>query len=180
MKVLCVLTNNFEEIEAIGTFAILRRGGVDIDIVSLHDNEITGKYGLTIKVKQTIDEIDHHQYDALFIAGGSQYIELEHNEKFKHIIRHCIRNNKIIGAICAGPTILGHMGLLKDKNYTCFNSMNENFGGTFIDKYAIRDGNLITGKSAAATIDFAFLLLETLTSKENAENIKEGIYYYHN
>ena len=46
MKVLCVLTNNFEEIEAIGTFAILRRCGVDIDIVSLHDNEITGKWSL--------------------------------------------------------------------------------------------------------------------------------------
>ena len=39
---------------------------------------------------------------------------------------------------------------LKGKNYTCFTSMNEDFGGTYVDTYAVRDGNIITGKSAAA------------------------------
>ena len=56
--------------------------------------------------------------------------------------------------------------------------MNEDFGGTFIDKYVVTDGNIITGKSAAATIEFAFAYLEALTGKENAENTKQQIYYY--
>ena len=34
--------------------------------------------------------------------------------------------------------------------------MNEDFGGTYIDQYAVADGNIITGRSAAAVIDFAF------------------------
>lgn len=34
MKVLTIITNGFEEIEAIGTIAILRRGNVDLDIYS--------------------------------------------------------------------------------------------------------------------------------------------------
>ena len=88
------------------------------------------------------------------------------------------KEDKIIGAICAAPTILGKLGILKNKNYTCFNAMNEDFGGTFIDHYCVVDKNLVTGKSAAATIEFALTYLEVLTSKENAESAKERIYYY--
>ncbi len=43
MKILCILTNGFEEVEAIGTIGILRRGGIDIDIFSLHGTEATGR-----------------------------------------------------------------------------------------------------------------------------------------
>ena len=32
MKVLCLLTDGFEDIEAIGTIAILRRAKIDVDI----------------------------------------------------------------------------------------------------------------------------------------------------
>lgn len=180
MKVLCILTNNFEEIEAIGTYAILSRGKVLVDLVSLHDEELTGKYGLHITKLKKLNEINYKDYDCLFIAGGSQYIELEHSETFKNIVKYFFNNDKYIAAICAGPTILGHMGLLKNKNYTCFNSMNDNFGGNYIDKYAVRDGKLITGKSAAATIEFAFLLLENLMGKEVSEHTKESVFYYHN
>ena len=75
-------------------------------------------------------------------------------------------------------TILGKLGLLKNKKYTCFNSMNEDFGGNYIDRYVVKDNNLITGKSAAATIDFAFTIVEELLGKNYAESIKNSIYYY--
>ena len=177
-NVLCILTNGFEEIEAIGTFVILRRGHVNVDLTSLKNTPLVGRYGLNITNLQKMNEIDFSKYDSLFIAGGPQYAELENNEVFLKIINEFYNSNKIIAAICAGPTILGKLGLLKNKNYTCFNSMNEDFGGTFIDKYVITDGNIITGKSAAATIEFAFAYLEVLTGKENTENTKQQIYYY--
>lgn len=178
MKVLTILTNGFEEIEAIGTIAILRRGGVDLDIYSLHENEATGRYGICIKNLNKFDEIDLNNYDFLLIPGGPQYQELEKTEKFLNIIKHFHDSNKFIAAICAGPTILGHLGYLKGKKYTCFKSMNEDFGGTYIEDYAVRDDKLITGISAAGTIDFAFLILEAIKGKEIAEQIKNQIYYY--
>ncbi|HBS10837.1 MAG TPA: DJ-1 family protein [Firmicutes bacterium] len=178
-KVLCVLTDNFEEIEAIGTFALLSRGKVSVDLVALRKtNIIKGKYGLEILVKKNISEIKSSDYDSLFIAGGHEYVELESNQDFLNLILDFYKEDKIIGAICAAPTILGKLGILKNKNYTCFNAMNEDFGGTFIDHYCVVDKNLVTGKSAAATIEFALTYLEVLTSKENAESAKERIYYY--
>ena len=88
-----------------------------------------------------------------------------------------MENNKIVAAICAAPTILGRQGYLKDRNYTCFTSMNEDFGGTYVDQYTVSDGNLITGRSAAASIDFAFAFMEKLIGKEKCEEVKTSIYY---
>lgn len=178
MKVLCILTNDFEEIEAIGTIAILKRSHIDVDIFSLHNDEATGRYGVTIKTLSNLEMIDLNNYDLLFIPGGPQYKELEDSLLLKHIILEFYQKDKYIAAICAAPTILGHLGLLQQKNYTCFNSMNEDFGFTYIDHYTCIDKNIITGKSAAATIDFAFLIVETLLGKEKAEQVKESIYYY--
>ena len=178
MKVLCILTNGFEEIEAIGSIAILRRGGVDLDIFSLHNTTSIGRYGVTIANLNDIKNLQLDKYEALLIPGGPQYAELEANTYFLNIIKEFNNKQKLIAAICAGPTILGHLGLLKNKQYTCFKSMNEDFGGEYIDTYAVKSGNIITGISAAATIDFAFLFLEALTSKEHAEHVKNQIYYY--
>ena len=83
----------------------------------------------------------------------------------------------MVAAICASPTILGHMGLLKGKDYTCFTAMNEDFGGHFKDQYAVIDGNIITGPSAAAAVDFGLAIAENLCGKEKAEEVKKSIYY---
>ena len=43
-KVLCILTDNFEDLEAIGPIAILRRAKIDVDVATLYKNSATGKY----------------------------------------------------------------------------------------------------------------------------------------
>ena len=73
--------------------------------------------------------------------------------------------------------MLGHLGLLKGKNYTCFTSMNEDFGGTYHDQYVVTDGHLITGRSAAASIDMAFAIIEYVLGKEACEQVKRSVYY---
>ena len=176
-KVICVLTNGFEEIEALGTIAILRRAKIDVDIFSLNTDEATGRYNIHVTNLGKFSDINLENYDCLFIAGGPEYVELESSEKFKKVILHFASQNRTIAAICAGPTILGHLGLLKGLNYTCFNSMNEDFGGNYVGTYAVLDGNLITGKSAAATIEFGFMIIKYLLGEEKDEEIKKQIYY---
>lgn len=105
-------------------------------------------------------------------------MNLEENEKVREQIRNFYNDeNKVLAAICASPTILGRMGLLKGKKYTCFKSMNEDFGGEYQEDYAVTDGNLVTGKSAAAAIDFAFAVMEKLTGKDHTDQVKASIYY---
>lgn len=177
MKGLCIVTNGFEEVEFLATIGILRRGNVDIDIYSFHNDEAMGRYGINVNKLNDISKLDYKNYDFLFFPGGPEYIEMERTPWFLNIVKYFMDHNKLVATICAGPTIIGHLGYLKGRNYTCFTSMNEDFGGTYIDKYCVQDGNLITGRSAAASIDFAFMILEAVKGKDEADKVKISIYY---
>ncbi len=175
--VLLILDDDFEEIEAIGTFAILKRSNINIDIFTLSRKDIHGRYGLNVSYPVFNKDINLSKYDLLFIAGGPEYRALESSQEFKDVIKYFNSNNKYIAAICAGPTILGHLGILENKNYTCFKSMDEDFKGIYKYNYCVKDKNIITGISAAGTIDFAFKIVETLKGEEYSKKIKDSIYY---
>lgn len=177
MKVCMIITDGFEEIEAIGTFAILRRGNVDVDVYSLLDKDATGRFGITCTNLKPFSKIKEEDYEALILPGGPEYVAIEASTKVQDLIKSFSKKDKYICAICAGPTILGRAGYLKDKNYTCFTSMNEDFGGTYIDEYVVTDGKIITGRSAAATIDFGFAILKELMGEKTEKKTKEEIYY---
>ena len=177
MKICTILSNGFEEVEAIGTIALLKRSGLEVDIYALNDTKANGKHQLTLSNLILLDNVNTNEYDALLIPGGPHYAELEANTKVKDIITDFMNEKKLVCGICAAPTILGHMGYLKGKNYTCFTSMDEDFGGTYIDEYVVTDGNIITARSAAASIDFAFAIINYLQGEKQEEKIKNEIYY---
>ncbi|QOS39512.1 DJ-1/PfpI family protein [Treponema rectale] len=177
MKILMVVTDGFEDIEAVGTLAILRRAQLDVTFAAIDSTHALGRYGVNITDLVNLNKVNFDEYDMLIIPGGPEYIAEENNPEFLKMVMHFASAGKYIAAICAGPTILGHLGLLKGKNYTCFTSMNEDFGGTYVDQYAVVDGKIITGRSAAAVIDFGFAIVETLCGKEYAQKVKNSIYY---
>lgn len=177
MKVLCVLTDGFEELEAVGTIALLRRAGITIDVYALDAKQATGRFQINMGEIKDIVEANVEDYGMLFLPGGPHYQKLETDARVMAMIDHFASQNKFIAAICAAPTILGHHGLLKGKRYTCFTSMNEDFGGTYVDEYTVTDHNIITGRSAAAVIDFAFAIIEKINGPQAAQKVKESIYY---
>lgn len=177
MKVCMIITDGFEEVEAIGTFAILRRGDIEVDIYSLLDKDATGRFGLTCTNLKPFSKIKEEDYDAIILPGGPEYKAIEASKDVSDLIKQFNDKNKLICAICASPTILGRKGYLKGKDYTCFTSMNEDFGGNYKEQYVVKDGNLITGRSAAASIDFGFEILRALKGEEKEKATKEEIYY---
>ncbi len=176
MKVLAIICDGFEEVEGVCSFGLLRRAKIDIDIVSTK-SEVVGMNNIYFNNLKTLEEINIDDYSCLLLPGGKHYKILESTETIVNIIKNFMDNNKIVCAICAAPTILGRLGYLNGKKYTCFTSMNKDFGGEYIDSYTVIDGNLITGKSAAASIEFAFAIINKLGGKELEQKVKEDIYY---
>ena len=177
MKLLTIVSNGFEDLECIGTIALCRRANIQVDIATLQGNSAIGKYNTPLTDLMSLNEVDLVNYDGLFIPGGPHYEALENSKDVKDVIVYFFETNKVVAAICAAPTILGHMGYLKDKKYTCYTEMNEEFQGTVIDTHCVSDGNLITGRAAAGTIDFAFALITALGGKLLADTTKEDVYY---
>lgn len=180
MKLLMIITDLFEEVEALATLAILRRAKLDVDLVSLYDDKAIGTHKISVNQLKRFNNINYKEYDMLVIPGGAEYIAEEKDEAFLSMVKYFAKEDKYIAAICAAPTILGHLGLLKNKKYTCFTSMNEDFGGTYIDKYVVTDGKLITARSCAASIDFALEIVNTLLGSNKCDELKKSIYYDNN
>lgn len=176
MKVVVLMDNGFEELEAMGPIALLRRAGLQVDVVSVENNEVTGRFNVTYSPTFCLKEYNFDDVDCLVIPGGPHYAKIEKNEDVLKLM-HTFADTKVLAAICAAPTILGKEGILKGKKYTCFKDMDEDFGGEYQYKYAVTDGNIITGISAAASIEFAFAIIEKLLGKEKTDAVKASIYY---
>ena len=176
MKCLAIIFNGFEELEAIAPFALLRRAKVELDIAS-HTTKATGCHNITLDNLIPLSTVDYTSYDCLILPGGPHYQELEQNEDVLTIIRHFIDNNKLTCSICASPTIIGKLGYLKNKNYTCFTALNDDFGGIYHHKKVIVDGKLITARSADAAIDFAYEIIRATAGEEVLKSVHERVYY---
>ncbi len=178
MRVCIIITDGFEEAETLCPLDILKRGNVTVDLYSLKGTQATGRSEITITNLLPLDKLDLSEYDCLLLPGGPQWRAIESSKEVQGIIAEAFAKDMYVAAICAAPTILGRAGYLKDRDYTCFTSLNDDFGGRFHETYVVKDGKLITACSAAAAIDFGLEVLETLTDKDNAEKVKQDIYYY--
>ncbi|MCF0105301.1 MAG: DJ-1/PfpI family protein [Holdemanella sp.] len=176
MIVTILMDNGFEELEAMGPIALLRRAGLQVDIVSVENTSVTGRFNVTYSPSIPMDAYDFSKSECLIIPGGPHHTIIRKNQKVLDQI-HYFTNNKTIAAICAAPTILGQEGLLKGKKYTCFKALDADFGGEYCYDFTVTDGNVITAISAAASIDFAYAIMEKLLGKEKAEEVKASIYY---
>ena len=185
-KVLLLLADGFETIEA----------SVFIDVIGWNlaegDNstvlftcglrkEIKSSFNQRFVVDYLIDEIDINLFDALAIPGGFEiygFYNDAYNEKFLNLIRAFSSDNKIIASVCVGALPVGKSGILKDKKGTVYNSpvrreALKGFGVNVIYQPIVMDDNIITSWNPSTAIDVAFLLLEHLTTKNNADKIRQ-------
>ena len=92
------------------------------------------------------------------------------------LVRQADRKQLLIGAICAAPSVLGHLGVLNGKRATCFPGFEKELAGaTVCDGQVVCDGNIITAKGAGAALDFAFALLCFLTDKQTADDMSKAM-----
>ena len=87
---------------------------------------------------------------------------------------------KLVAAICAAPSILGSLGLLKGKKATVYPGMEDTLvGAQPTAGEVVVDGNIITSRSMGTAIPFALTLTAQLFGAESARELAEGICYEH-
>lgn len=181
MKGLVVLSNICEDVEALGTIALLRRAGLTIVTGTFNESKrVTCAYKTKVEAEEFVKDLNLNEFDFLVIPGGSYVVNTYDKEKdIKNLILEFNSKNKLIAAICAGPMFLGEAGLLKEKRYTIFPGCEkENFDG-FLQQYhkVIKDGNLITARSVGALFDFSYEIIKYLKGYEKAEEFLKNIYF---
>ncbi len=168
------LANGFEECEALAPIDILRRVGFDVLTVGVSGKTALGAHNIPVVCDITTDKVVLENIKAIILPGGMPgTTNLENNETVQKAIDYAASNNLLIGAICAAPSILGHKGLLKDKNATCFPGFEKDLiGANFTDNQVVRDGNIITAKGAGVAFQFGFELVSYLKDEKTANDLK--------
>jgi 4-methyl-5(b-hydroxyethyl)-thiazole monophosphate biosynthesis len=92
------------------------------------------------------------------------------------MVKKAFESNKILAAICAGPTVLADAGVLEGKECTIYPGMEKELeagGGKPKQDMVIVDGNIVTSKGPATALPFALKLAEMLTGKQVAEAVSQ-------
>ena len=172
------LADGFEETEAIAPIDILKRFGKEVVTVGVGGGKVKGAHGITVTADITDnDVIMTDKVEMIVLPGGMPgTLNLEKSHVVQAAIKFCADNKKAIGAICAAPSIIGKLGLLKGKKATCFPGFEQFLeGAMFTGDLVNIDENIVTARGAGAAIDFGLALGALLCGEEKAEKIAKAL-----
>jgi len=185
-RVLLLLANGFEVFEASAFIDVigwnLVEGDCSTELLTCGlRKEIQSSFNQRFIVDYLMDEIKIDMFDALAIPGGFEvygFYNDAYADKFLDLIRGFKENGKFIASVCVGALPLGKSGVLKHKKGTTYHSSVrrealQGFGVEVINQPVVMDDNMITSWNPSTAMDVAFLLLEHLTTRNNADKVRQ-------
>lgn len=185
-KVLLLLAEGFETYEASVFIDVIGWNLVDGDhTTELFTcglrKEIKTSFNQKVVVDYLAQDVDTDSFDALAIPGGFEeygFYNDAYHDQFLEVIRKFKASNKCIASVCVAALPVGKSGILKSKQGTTYNNpvrreALRNFGVQVVHQPIVMEDLVITSWNPSTAIHVALLLLENLTSKENAEKIRQ-------
>lgn len=176
MKAAVFLARGFEETETIVIIDVLRRAGIDVVTISISEYlDVEGSHAITVRADALFDEVDFSDVNMLILPGGMPGTRnLDAHDGLKEKILEFNGAGKYLGAICAAPLVFGKLGILNNREATCFPGYeNDLIGAKLLTKGVVIDNNIITGRAVAYAFDFALKLVEILAGAEIASQVEK-------
>jgi len=173
-RVLCILENGFEEIEAVTPVNLLRRAGVEVLMAGVSGMDVVGKCGMRFRADALLEDVAEEEFDALFLPGGPAVKELRGNEKVIALIRRFHSEGKLVAAICAAPLLLKDAGLIDGRritaHFTTKDELPENTGERLVN-----DGEFLTSRGAGTALEFGLAFVGVLAGKAVSEEVSAAV-----
>lgn len=180
-KVLVLLAEGFEEIEAVTSIDLLRRAGAEVVVAGLDHGPITGARGIAMHADTHVGDVEYSDFDALVLPGGMPGSKnLAESVDVDAIVKYMYHKEKLIAAICAAPAlVLASKGVLDNKNATCYPGSELDFkdSTTHLEDGVVVDGNIITSQGVGTAIDFSLAIIGKLYGKTTADSVAKRIVY---
>lgn len=175
------LAEGFEETEAAAPCDILRRAGHEVAFVSVTKEKLVkGAHGITFAADILFEDKDLTDGEMYILPGGLPgTTNLGEHKALCDLLVKEAGEGKHVAAICAAPTVLGGLGLLKGKKATCYPGCEEKLTGAELDEEnaAVTDGNITTSVGPGTAIDFGLELVEVLDGLDKADEICSDLCY---
>ncbi len=177
-KVYVLLADGFEEVEALTPVDLLRRAGAEVIMVSVTGKRVvTGARRIPVQADCLLGE--EGDGDMVILPGGMPgTIHLKEHPGVRSLVQSYADSGKYVAAICAAPTVLGDMGLLRGRHATCYPGMEDGLTGAVPEiSPVVQDGRIITSRGVGTAIAFSLKLIEILFGKDKADTIASQIVY---
>lgn len=172
--------DGFEEIEGLTVVDLMRRAGAQVQMVSISDGlAVKGSHGIEIKADTFFEDVDFGQADLLVLPGGMPgTLHLGEHQGLTKLLTETVAQGKRVAAICAAPSVLGGLGLLKGKRAVCYPGFEDKLTGAQVGtEEVVTDGNITTSRGLGTAIPFALELISLLFGQEKAEEIGASVIY---
>ncbi|MEE3198606.1 MAG: DJ-1 family glyoxalase III [Planctomycetota bacterium] len=178
MPGICVLlATGFEEIEAITVIDVLRRAELEVTILGVDGETISGSHGLQVATDQSLEDGLSLQWDAVVLPGGLPgATNLRDHPQVIELVRSTHSAGGKLAAICAAPIVLGSAGVLQGRRATCYPGFEDGLeGAECSEERVVVDGNLTTSRGPGTSLDFALSLVAQLKDQESADTLRKGM-----
>ena len=137
------------------------------------------QHKIIVEADRLFEETDFSDGDMLVLPGGMPgTLNLKEHEGLRNLIGEFDKKKKYLAAICAAPSILSELGILKGRKACAYPSFEEGLDcAQVVHEAAVTDGHVTTGRGMGAAIPFALKLTELLCGTEKANEIAESIVY---
>lgn len=176
-KVLVLLAQGCEEIEAVTIIDILRRAGLEVTSAGLDGLPVRGSHGVTLLPDTSLDSAINRGFDMVVLPGGMPGTDnLRADKRVIALLQKMAQQGKYVAAICAAPSVLATAGLLDGRNATCYPTCLDGFPDVNLQTAAVvEDGKLITSRSPGTAMDFALTLVERLAGHARRQEVEAAL-----
>lgn len=163
------LAEGFEESEAVIVTDVLRRGILDITLVSMTGKlAVKGSHEITVVADHLFEDCDFTTADLLVLPGGMPgTLNLKRDVRLAELLIAYNAQQRLLAAICAAPLVLGQLELLKGREATVFPGFEDQLiGATILDQTIVVSENIITSRGVVSAVEFGLKLVQLLQSEE--------------
>ncbi|MDR3161461.1 MAG: DJ-1/PfpI family protein [Spirochaetaceae bacterium] len=179
-KVLVLLANGFEEVEAVTPIDYLRRAGITVVTAALGPSKtVTGARGIPVAADVSLEEAGGTAaYDAVLIPGGMPgATNLAASAAVGALIKDFAAADKWVCAICASPAVvLAPLGLLRDRRFTCYPGAEKGLTeGKWSAEAVVVDGKIVTSRAAGTAALWALTIIRHLLGEQDAAKVAASV-----
>lgn len=180
-KVLVLLAEGFEELEAVTVIDVLRRAEIEVVTAGLSDGPVKSARNIPIIPDSTVEKVkDDSSFDMVVLPGGMPGTDnLAKDDRVKAIVKNMYEKQKYTAAICAAPYVLSEAGILTEKKATSYPGFQEKLKAQSVskDERVVIDGKVVTSQGPATALDFAYSLVELFEGKDKADSVAQAMLY---
>ena len=191
-KVIVLLAEGFEEVEAITPIDYLRRVGLEVTTASIGKSpNVTSARSIQVLADILLSDLSSAgklspaAWDAVVVPGGLPGADnLAASKETGAFLKEMAGAGKLVSAICAAPArVLSPLGLLAGKNFTCYPGEEEKVlapgsastGAAWKQDRVVVDGNILTSRGAGTAGLFACAIITELLSEAEAKQLAQKV-----